>query len=55
MIYVVKEGVIMYYERYSKGVIEPFAIEAIAKSFNSKYAEYRQPTNTDNFDFIICM
>ena len=42
----------MYYKRYSKGVIEPFAIEAIAKSFNSKYAEYRQPTNTDNFDFL---
>lgn len=42
----------MYYKRYSKEVMEPFAIQAIAKSFDSKYAEYTQPTNTDNFDFL---
>ena len=30
----------MFFERYSKEVIEPFAISVIAKSFDTKYAQY---------------
>ena len=42
----------MFFERYNKNVMEPFAISVISGSFNSKYAEYTQPTNTDNFDYL---
>lgn len=42
----------MAFKRYEKETIEPFAISVVSKSFNSKYAEYIQPKNTDNFDFV---
>ena len=40
------------YNQYDKNVIEKFAIETISKSYNTKYAKYVSPSNTDNFDFI---
>ena len=40
------------FERYEKGTTELFALSVISKSFDSKYAEYIYPQNTDNFDFI---
>lgn len=42
----------MFFERYSKEVIEPFAIAVIAKSFDIKYAQYIHPTDNDDFDYI---
>ncbi len=42
----------MLFMRYDKKITEPFAISVISKSFNSKYAEYIQPKDTDNFDFV---
>lgn len=42
----------MFFERYDKGITEPFAISVISKSFDSKYAEYSQPEDTDDFDFV---
>ena len=42
----------MFFERYNKVVIEPFAISVIAKSFDAKYAQYIHPTDDDNFDYI---
>ena len=42
----------MFFERYNKEVIEPFAISVIAKSFDTKYAQYIHPTDDDNFDYI---
>lgn len=39
-------------ERYEKKTTEPFAISVISKSFDSKYAEYIHPKDTDNFDFV---
>lgn len=40
------------FERYEKGTTEPFALLVISKSFDSKYAEYIHPKDTDNFDFV---
>ena len=40
------------WERYSKEIIEKFAINVVAKSFNKKYSTYFSPENSDNFDFI---
>lgn len=42
----------MFFERYDKGITERFAISVVSKSFDSKYAEYIQPKDTDNFDFV---
>lgn len=42
----------MLHRRYSKDVMEPFALTVISKSFDSRYSEYTRPTDTDNFDFI---
>ena len=42
----------MFFERYNKKVMEPFAITVIAKSFDAKYAQYIHPTNDGDFDFI---
>lgn len=42
----------MFFERYGKKVMEPFAISVIARSFDSRYADYTQPENTDDFDFV---
>ena len=42
----------MFFERYNKKVIEPFAIKVIAKSFDAKYAQYIHPTDDDDFDYI---
>ena len=42
----------MFFERYNKKVMEPFAITVIAKSFDTKYAQYVHPIDDDNFDFI---
>ncbi len=40
------------FKRYDKSEIEPFAISVIAQSFDSKYAEYIRPKDTDNFDLV---
>ena len=40
------------WEQYSKEIIENFAINVVAKSFNKKYSTYFSPENSDNFDFI---
>ena len=42
----------MFFARYDKAIIEPFALNVIAASFNSEYLSYVQPKDTDNFDFI---
>lgn len=42
----------MFFERYSKKIIEPFAIGVLSESFDSRYAQYSQPIDTDDFDFI---
>lgn len=42
----------MFFERYNKKAMEPFAITVIAKSFDNKYAQYLHPIDDDNFDFI---
>ena len=42
----------MFFERYSKKVMEPFAITVIAKSFDSKYAQYIHPSDDNDFDYI---
>ena len=42
----------MFFERYNKKIMEPFALNVISKSFDCKYAEYSQPSNTDEFDFL---
>lgn len=39
-------------KQYNKEIIEPFAINTIARSFAQKYSEYSSPTDTNNFDFI---
>lgn len=41
-----------FFERFSKEVMEPFAIKTIAASFDSNYNMYLSPSNSDNFDFI---
>ena len=40
------------YNRYSKEIIESFAISTISKSFDAEYGDYYSPQNTNNFDFI---
>ena len=40
------------FDRYSKTVIEPFAINTIGLSFDEKYLNYTQPLDTNNFDYI---
>ena len=42
----------MFFERYNKKVMEPFAITVIAKSFDTKYAQYVHPDDDDDFDYI---
>jgi len=42
----------MFFKRYDKGIIEPYALCVISKSFDSKYAEFYQPKDTDDFDYI---
>lgn len=42
----------MFFKRYSKEIIEPFALNTIGLSFDSKYLLYKAPLNSDNFDFI---
>lgn len=41
-----------FYKRYSKEILEPFALRVLKFSFDSKYEEYFAPTNSDNFDYI---
>jgi len=38
--------------RYDKRIIEPFALNTLAKSFDNRFNLYYKPENTDNFDFI---
>ena len=40
------------FKRYSKEVIEPFALKTIASSFDKKYELYHAPKDTDNFDYV---
>ena len=42
----------IFFERYDKRITEPFAISVISKSYDLKYAEYIQPEDTDDFDFV---
>ncbi len=41
-----------FFERYSKDIMEPFALKVLSLSFDSSYGEYYAPTNSDNFDYI---
>lgn len=41
-----------FFERFSKEIIEPFAIKTIAASFDSRYHTYLSPSNSDNFDYL---
>ncbi|MGN0457786.1 MAG: hypothetical protein ACI4IL_02290 [Eubacterium sp.] len=41
-----------FYKRYSKEIMEPFALKVLRFSFDSKYREYHAPTNSDNFDYV---
>lgn len=41
-----------YFERFSKEIIEPFAIKTITASFDSRYNTYLSPSDSDNFDYI---
>ena len=43
---------ITIHNRYSKEIIEPFAISTIAKSFDSEYGNYYSPKDTNNFDYL---
>lgn len=41
-----------FYKRYSKEIMESFALRVLKFSFDSKYGEYFAPANSDNFDYI---
>ena len=41
-----------FFERYDKNIIEPFALNAISKSFSKNYINYFSPEDLDNFDYI---
>ena len=43
---------ITIHNRYSKEVIEPFALSTIAKSFGFEYSQYYSPKDTNNFDYL---
>lgn len=43
---------ITIHNRYSKEVIEPFALSTIAKSFHLRYGQYYSPKDTNNFDYL---
>ena len=43
---------ITIHNRYSKEIIEPFAISTISKSFDSEYGNYYSPKDTNNFDYL---
>ena len=43
---------ITVHNRYSKEVIEPFALSTIAKSFDLRYGQYYSPKDTNNFDYL---
>lgn len=41
-----------FYERYSKNILELFALNVLTLSFDTNYGNYYAPKNSDNFDFI---
>ena len=41
-----------FFERYSKEIIEPFAIKTIGMSYDKMYLNYFAPKDTNNFDYI---
>ena len=41
-----------FFERYSKEIIEPFAIKTIGLSYSKEYLNYVAPNDTNNFDYI---
>lgn len=41
-----------FFERYSKDIIESFAIKTIGLSFDKKYLEYYSPKDKNNFDYV---
>lgn len=42
----------MFFKRYDKHIMEPFAIKIIEKSFDEKYGEYLHPLDDDDFDYV---
>ena len=41
-----------FFERYDKNIMESFAINTIAASYDKTYEEYYAPSNSDNFDYV---